>query len=130
MARPRKEITEKNARKVVRYLVRLMKDAGRRRRVFAGDYEAGRKAQEELSAFPYDPEPERVESWCDSYLSQEDMKRMWAALRKERHAMRHDTKAVDLPGELYDQLASYAEREGLTLAEAVRQLLDDAWGGK
>ena len=39
MARPPKEITEKNARKVVRYLVRLMKDVGRR--VFAGDYEAG-----------------------------------------------------------------------------------------
>ena len=54
------------------------------------------------------------------------MKRMWAALRKERHAMRHDTKAVDLPGELYDRLSGYAKREGVTLAEAVRQLLDAA----
>ena len=54
------------------------------------------------------------------------MKRIWTALRKECHAMRHDTKAVDLPGELYDRLSGYAEREGLTLCAAVRQLLNAA----
>lgn len=130
MARPRTKVTEKNARKVVRYLNELMKDTSRRRRIFGSDYEASRQAQKELAVFPHDPDPERVQGWCERYLSQEDFLRLWARLRKERHETRHDVKSIDLPGELHDQLASYAAREGLTLVGAVQQLLDDAWAGK
>ena len=36
------------------------------------------------------------------------------------------TKAVDLPGELYDRLSGYAKREEVTLAVAIQKLLDAA----
>ena len=138
MAHPTKTIDEENASAVYRYLVTGLRDP---RRQYRFGFEGQRKkvlgelealVPEELlnevlagnAMIRIDAGP--LAAWCERWLSQKDLTRMWRALRQQDYKARHGVKRLALPQGLYFHLSIYAEDRKLTLAQAVDRLLKEA----
>ena len=138
MAHPAKTIDETNVQAVYRYLVTALRDPRRHYRFGFGHQRE--QALQELEALV--PEEllsevlagnamirinaETLAAWCARWLSQQDLTRMWRALRQQQYKARHRVKRLALPANLYLRLSIYAEDRKLTLAQAVDGLLKEA----
>ncbi len=130
MGRPRKQIQEDDCWLVGTYFLEKM-------RKFEPDclydHEYSSDANEQLQNIVYanrvlqerrDLQCRTLNAWCRKWITQEAMSKMWTALRQRQYHSRHKPQAITLERDIHARLRKYAEKQGVTLSQAVGNLLD------
>lgn len=113
-------ITDANALPARRYLEERLGDA-----MWASASLRGGVAARQEAAATLPKDAEGLAAWASEHLTETGRERLQAALRQRRYITRHRQRALKLPAETMDRLRDYASEHGLTLAEAVEQLLGE-----
>lgn len=67
-----------------------------------------------------------LNAWVDEYLSDEERSKLLLALRARRHRRKKNPVTITLSRKAHLDLAFYAEKRGMTLSEAIIDLVEKA----
>ena len=131
MARTRQKITEDNFFKIWLYIRRaytedrLLKSENSEKRV---DAKMGFDALFDMEQQDKDSAHTALQVWVATYLSSEAWGRCLNTIKQARFRQSKKLKTLKLPADVYYTLAYYAEKQNLTLSEAVANCIQKCDG--